>query len=227
MRSIAPLLLAGLAALTFAALPATALCADDGNGGCQAMAAPSVAFDVRSECHLQDDGQSPDGPAGLCLADDGNASNILAGNDLHLNVTNQHGYPIDFEVFVIQRADDAVDDSGEPVRLRADRIGLLEDVAAGETRYAKLAIDANATQLRFQALSSDGKHAEMDVQAMHIMYMTGLPEGGEGDGEVVDPAADQDGRATDAEADGKDAPYLGIVAVVGVLAAIVGLRRYD
>lgn len=216
MRNLALLMLAGLAAVTLSAVPATALCADDGNGGCQSMAAPAVAFDVRGDC--------ADSAGGLCLSDDGNASNILAGNDLHLNVTNHHGHAIDFEVFLTQRVDDAVDDSGEPLRVRADRIALLEDIAAGETRYAKIAVDGNTSMLRFQALSADDKHAELDVQALHVMYMTGLPEG---DGEVVDPAADQDGRAADADDDGKDAPYLGIVAVVGVLAAIVGLRRFD
>ena len=217
MRNLAPILLAGLAALTLAALPATAICAEDGNGGCQSMAAPSVAFDVRSDC--------ADSAGGLCLSQ-GNAS-IIAGNDLHLNVTNHHGQAIDFEVFLTQRVDDAVDDSGEPVRVRADLIVRLEDIAAGETRYAKIAIDGNASMLRFQALSVDEKHAELDVRAEHVMYMTGLPEG---EGEVVDPAADQDGRATGANADedeGKDAPYLGVVAVIGVLAAIVGFRRVD
>jgi hypothetical protein len=215
MRSMAPLLLAGLAALTLAAVPVSALCADDGNGGCQSMAAPNVAFDVRSDC--------ADSAGGLCLAQ-GNGS-IIAGNDVHLNVTNHHGQPIDFEVFLTQRVDDAVDDSGEPVRVRADLILRLEDIAAGETRYAKFAVDGNASMLRFQALSADGKHAELDVRAEHVMYMTGLPEGGEG--EVIDPAADQDGRAADANEAGKDAPYLGIVALVGVLVAIVGFRRYD
>lgn len=226
MRNLAPILLAGLAALTFAAVPASAVCAEDGNGGCQAMAAPSVAFEVLSECHLQGDGQSSDAANGLCMHDDGNASNIVAGSDLHLNVTNHHGQAIDFEVFVISRVDDPVSDTGEPERVRAERIALLEDIAAGETRHAKLAIDGNTSMLRFQALSVDEKHAELDVQAMHVMYMTGLPEG---DGEVVDPAADQDGQAegADADADGKDAPYIGIVALVGVLAAIVGFRRYD
>ena len=220
MRNRTPLALLMLAGLLAATAPsASALCADDGNRGCQSMAAPSFAVDVRGDC--------ADSAAGLCLDHDGNAS-IIAGNDLHLNVTNHHGQPIDFEVFLTQRVDDAVDDQGNPVRVRADRIILLEDIPAGETRYAKLAIDGNASMLRFQALSADGKQAELDVRAEHVMYMTGLPEG-EGDGEVVDPIADQDGRATDAdaEADGKDAPYLGIVVVVGVLAAIVGLRRYD
>ena len=217
MRVLAPLLLAGLAAVTFAALPASALCADDGNGGCQSMAAPAVAFDVRGDC--------PDSAGGLCLAGDGNESSILAGNDLHLNVTNHHGVALDFEVFLTQRVDDAVDDSGEPVRARADLIVRLEDVAPGETRHAKLAIDGNASMLRFQALSADAKHAELDVQALHVMYMTGLP---------VDPA--QDGVETqsppvladdDVKSAGKDAPYLGLVAVIGLLAAIVGLRRVD
>lgn len=218
MRKLAPLALltlAGLAALTFAPT-ASALCADDGHGGCQSMAAPAVAFDVRGDC--------ADSAAGLCIAGDGNESNIVAGNDLHLNVTNRHGQPIDFEVFLTQRTDDPVSDTGEPQRVRADLIVSLQDIAPGETRYAKIAIDGSAAMLRFQALSADQKHAELDVQPMHVMYMTGLPEG---EGEVVDPAADHDGRATDPEADGKDAPYLGIVAVVGVLAAIVGLRRYD
>lgn len=218
MRKLAPmalLTLAGLAALTFAPT-ASAMCADDGNGGCQSMAAPAVAFEVRSDC--------ADSAGGLCISGDGNESNIVAGNDLHLNVTNSHGVAIDFEVFLTQRVDDPVSDTGEPERVRADRIVLLEAIAPGETRYAKIAIDGNASMLRFQALSADSKHAELDVQALHVMYMTGLPEG---EGEVIDPAADQDGRSADADSDGKDAPYLGIVAVVGVLAAIVGLRRFD
>ncbi|MEK6976103.1 MAG: hypothetical protein AABY18_07155 [Candidatus Thermoplasmatota archaeon] len=209
MRNLALLTFAGLAAVTLVALPASALCAVEADGGCSGIAAPAVSFDVRSDC--------ADAAGGLCLADDGNASNILAGNDLHLNVTNHHGQSVDFEVFIIQRVDDAVDDSGQPLRVRADRIAVLEDVAAGETRYANLAIDGNTSMLRFQALSADAKHAELDVQAMHVMSMTGgAPE--------VDPAQD---ASDDAESDGKDAPYLGIVALVGVLAAIVGLRRYD
>ena len=215
MRVLALTLLAGLLAMT--APPAAALCADDGNGGCQSMAAPGVHIDVRGDC--------ADSAGGLCLSGDGNESNIVAGNDLHLNVTNHHGHAIDFEFFLTSRVDDAVDDSGEPLRVRADRIVLLEDIAPGETRYAKVAIDGNASMLRFQALSADSKHAELDVQAMHVMYMTGgAPE--------VDPAQDgasddvdggaPDDRAADA---GKDAPYLGVVLVVALLAAFAAFRR--
>ena len=218
MRNLALIPLAGLLAATllFLGTPVSALCADDGQGGCQSMAAPGVAFDVRSDC--------PDSAGGLCLGEDGNASNILAGNDLHLNVTNHHGHPLDFEVLIIQRLDDAVDDSGEPVRLRADRIAFLEDVAPGETRYVKFAVDGNASQLRFQAMSADGKHAELDAQAMHVMYMTGgAPE--------VDPAqdgmdSDDSGLTVDPDGSkGKDAPFLPLVALIGLVVLVVAFRR--
>lgn len=217
MRGFLLALLAGLLAVT--AQPAAALCADDGNGGCQAMAAPAVAFDVRGDCE--------DSAGGLCLAGDGNETNILAGNDLHLNVTNRHGHPIDFEVFLTQRVDDPVSDTGEPERLRADRIVLLQAIAPGETRYAKLAIDGNTSMLRFQALSADAKQAELDIQALHVMYMTGgAPE--------VDPGQDGTDQSHQPVVDErKDAPMLGAGAVAVTLGAVValaaffGLRKYD
>lgn len=218
MRNLAPLMLAGLAAVTLAAMPASALCADDGNGGCSALR-HDLRVDIRDDC--------ADSAGGLCLAspEGQDTSFIPSGGILNLTVKNSLQVPVDFEVFVTGRFDDAQADDGSAARVRADRI-LLLSLQPGESVARELAVDGNASSLRLQAQSADGRHAEQDAEVTPIMAMTGMPE--------VDPAADSGSDAgassapvLDSESSGKDAPYLGVVAVVGVLAAIVGLRRFD
>lgn len=209
MSRIALLMLAGLLALT--AQPASALCVADGEGGCSALR-HDLAIDVRDDC--------ADAAGGLCLAspEDADVSFVPSGGILNLSVTNSLGVPLDFEVLVTARFDDATSSDGTAERVRADRILLLQAIQPGETRVHELQLDGNASALRLQALAADARHAELDAQVTPVMAMTGgAPD--------VDPAQDaSDDPAGDA---GKDAPYLGIVALVGVLAAFAGLRRFD
>lgn len=209
MRLLAPLMLVGLLAVT--AHPVAALCADDGNGGCQGFR-HDLTLDVRSDCE--------DSAGGLCLAapDDVDAYLVPSGGILNLTIRNLSGVVLDFEVFATARFDDAQSDDGSQSRLRADLLHRFDDLQPGEVRTQEIALDGNVSKLRLQALSVDQRHAEIDADVTPVMLMTGMPE--------VDPA--QDDVPADSQKDaGKDAPYLGIVAIVGVLAAIVGLRRYD
>lgn len=214
---LALLMLAGLAAVTFVPT-ASAMCAVDAEGGCQAMHT-DLALTV----------QPCPGSASLCLAspDGAEAVFVPAGGNLNLTVSNALGVPIDVQVLVIERYDDAAADGS--TRVRADELVALT-IPAGQHATRLQAIDGNVSKVRFQAVAQDGREGEVDASAQAIMYMTGGVAGGEGadgDGEVDPDGGGPDDRSADAGAKGNDAPYLGVVAVVGVLAAVVGLRRAD
>ena len=218
MRKLAPLallMLAGLAAVTFAPT-AAALCADDGNGGCTApvhdlhLVLKPCADDAARAC--------------LVPAEDVDAVFVYSGKN-NLTIDNQLG-DADLEAFVTGRLDDAQPDDGSAARVRADKVAAFI-VAPGKSSH-ELAIDGNASHVRLQALLADGRQAELDAEVLHVMTMMGgVPED-----QPVDPRAeelaDDSAPVVDSKAPAsKDAPYLGLVAVVGVLAAIVGLRRLD
>lgn len=208
MRYLAPLLLAGLLAWT--AQPASALCADDGNGGCSAMRHDWIL--ALEAC--------PDDASRLCLVapEAVDAHFVPSGGILNLTITNRLEVPADLELFVTARLDDANADTSDPSadRVRADRILVIEALQPGETRVVEVALDGNVAQLRVQGLSSDGRHGELDAEATPIMALTaGGPE----------PAQQED-----VVAPGKDAPSLGLmllVAALGLATAFVALRRIE
>lgn len=219
---VALLTLAGLAALAFAVPTATALCADDGEGGCSAIKQDLLL--TVSPC--------ADDASRLCIAPaDGDVDVIgIHTGALNLTVRNDLPIAIDFEVLLTARLDDATSDDGSAQRIRADRLAFF-GVPAGQSATHEIAIDGNASAVRLQAMSADQRHGERDAEVWQVMYMTGglsdpdpMPYGNE-----TDDAADlaDDSGVADGDEDGKDAPYLGIVALVGVLAAIVGFRRVD
>ena len=221
MRVLAPLLLAGLAAVTFAAMPASALCADDGNGGCTAPV-HDVALVVKA---CADDASR----ACIVPAEDVDAVFLWSGRN-NVTLDNRLGTGLDLEALVIARLDDAESSDGSAGRLRADPIGSFA-VPAGQSATHELLVDGNASKVRLQALLADGREAELDLDVQHVMTMMGGVEGQPGD-QPVDPEAEElaDDSAPVVDSDraaNQDAPYLGVVAVVGVLAAIVGLRRFD
>lgn len=218
MRGILLALLAGLLAVT--AQPVSALCADDGNGGCSAFR-QDLVLTVRDDC--------PDaGPTVLCLVAPDQVDGLFIPGTGILNLTLVNGLrvPIDFEVYITARFDDAQASDGT-ARVRADRILLLEDIQPGEARNHEWQVDGNASALRFQALSADARHGERDAEVTPIMLMTGgAPE--------PDPAQDGTDQSHQPVVDErKDAPMLGAGAVAVALGAVValaaffGLRKYD
>lgn len=217
MRGILLALLAGLLAVT--AQPVSALCADDGNGGCSAFR-HDLVLTVRDDC--------PEAGS-LCLLTPEEVDGLLIPGTgiLNLTIVNRLGVPIDLEVYITARFDDAQASDGTVPRVRADRVLLLEDIQPGEARNHEWQVDGNASALRFQALSADARQGERDADVTPIMLMTGgAPE--------VDPAQDGTDQSHQPVLDErKDAPMLGAGAVAVTLGAIValaaffGLRKFD
>ncbi len=219
MRKPAPLallMLAGLAAVTFAPT-ATALCAVDDQGGCSAPR-HDLLLTVRA---------CPDDAAKVCVvgAEGVDVQTVFSGVN-NLTVRNELPVAIDLQALVIARLDDARADDGSGPRVRADPIAALS-VPAGQSVTQDVTIDGDAATVRFQALTADQREGELDAEVLHVMTMAGGIEDHPADPEAEELADDSAPVVDSGAPASKDAPYLGLVAVVGLLAAIAGLRRDD
>lgn len=217
MRSLVLALLAGLLAVS--APSAQALCAVDAEGGCSRIR-HFLDLEVSAAC---DEGKA------LCIVDkDGNLSQAPNDADYDIVVRNPTGSAVTFEVFALG----GFDDDGMPQKDRAapQLLDTLE-VAAGETgRLEDVAVPAEFSHLRVQAMSGAGAQAEQDAELLNyrIMMMQptdGLPEDGSGEepaGNLDDEVpAGEDGSAKDAPA----APFALAVAALACLALAFGFRR--
>ena len=218
MRGFAFALLAGLLAVT--APPASALCVEDGEGGCTA-GTYSFTLDILEE-------GCPDANATLCVVDaDGNLSQAPNAALWNLTIRNQASSGVTFEVFAIAYTDDPVSDDGARERTRSVLLATIE-VPAGETvRLDEVEVNQTIAAVRLQALTEDERQAELDQDVMNFQI---LAVGGIVDEEPQEPQGTLDDHAPDsgAEADSgsKDSPGLPLVLlVIGCLAAVLAVRR--
>ena len=213
MRGFAIALLAGLLAVT--APPASALCIEDGEGGCTA-GTYSFAIDVR-----QDD--CPES-ATLCVADaDGNLSQAPNSALWNLAIRNHASSGVTFEVHAIGHTDDAVADDGSVERRRSFLLGTIV-VPAGETvRLDQVEVNETVSLVRLQAMSEDGRQGELDQDVMNFQI---LAVGGPVDEEPQGNLDDEGPEDEDADSGSKDSPGLPLaLLVIGCLAAVLLARR--
>jgi hypothetical protein len=218
MRGFAIALLAGLLAVT--APPASALCVEDGEGGCTAG---TYSFTI----DLDEEGCA-DANATLCVVDaDGNLSQAPNSALWNLTIRNHASSPVTFEVFAISFTDDPVSDDGTRERSRAVLLATIE-AAAGETvRLDQVEVDQTVAAVRLQAMADDGRQGELDQDVMNfqILAVGGIvDEEPQGDLDDDVPADGED--EADADSGSKDSPGLPLaLLVVGCLAAVLLARR--
>ena len=214
MRSLVLALLAGLLAVS--APPAQALCAVDEEGGCSRIQ-HFLDLEVSEAC---DEGKA------LCIVDkDGNLSQAPNDADYDIVVRNPTGSPVTFEVFALG----GFDEDGMPQKDRAaPRLLATLEVAAGATgRLEDVAVPAESSHLRVQAMSDAGSQAEQDAELLNFRILMmqpgeGLPEDGEEPAGNLDDEGPADGEsAKDAPA----APVALVVAALGCLALAFGFHR--
>ena len=215
MRSLVlATLLAGLLAVT--AQPAQAICAVDAEGGCSRLS-HSLDLDVGGDCPED---------ASLCIIDlDGNLSQSPNDADYDLVVRNTAGSAITLELHAIGFFNQ---ETGEAeLQRHASRLLASVEVAAGETaRIEDVDVPGNVSLIRVQAMSADGRQAEVDQELLNLRIMMMQPgDGPVDDGSGQEPAGDlDDGAAQDS---GKDAPALPLaLLVLGCLAAVLAVRRF-
>lgn len=218
MRSLvlAATLLAGLLAVT--APPASALCVDDGDGGCSRL---------HHDLDLQvSEGCPADEP--LCILDpDGTLQDSPNDADYRIVVHNGASSAVTVELLAIRFYDDMTtpdrDESAE--RIGAVLLGRLEVPAGGSAELEEVDVPGNVSHVRVQALAADGREAEVDQELSAIRTLAF------GDGPADSGMADDGGETADEvgmpqpPAD-KDAPALPLVLLVaGVAAALAVARR--
>jgi hypothetical protein len=216
MRGFAIALLAGLLAVT--APPATALCIEDGDGGCTA-GTYSFTIDIEEDDCPEE--------ALLCVLDaDGNLSQAPNAAKWNLTIRNRSGSDVVFELHAIGFSDDA-EDNGTAERRGSLLLATIDVPAGEEVRLDEVGVDQSVTKVRLQAMSEDGREGELDQEPLdfQILAVGGIADEGQ-QGDPGDEVPEDTAAGSDEDAGSKDSPGLPLaLLVLGCLAAVVAARR--